>query len=173
MLHGFKRICLFHVPPSDFQGSVNLRVLVLALNRNRTYQGPGILPRGRFFKPFIDDLLCKQPTSQSVQRKISSKVGCDVEESYEVEKRPGIDNQGILHRSMIKWHGADNAQNGEIVSISACKALWARLLTSVHSGKEMRNFLFSICYACICSKMFHFKVASGRVHAIPHEKTPC
>ena len=58
---------------------------------------------------------CKQPTSQSVQHKISSKVGCDVEESYEVEKRPGIDNQGILHRSMIKWHGANNPQNGENV----------------------------------------------------------
>ena len=118
VLHGFKRIFLSHVPPSDFQSSVNLtRVLVLALNRNRTHQRPGILPRGsgRFFKPFIDDLLCKQPTSQSMQCKISSKVGCDVEESYEVEERLGIDNQGILHRSMIKWHGADNAQNGENV----------------------------------------------------------
>ena len=115
VLHGFKRICLSHVPPSDFQSSVNLRVLVLALNRNRTHQRPVILPRGRFFKPFIDDLLCKQPTSQSVQRKISSMVGCDVEETYEVEKRPGIDNQGILHRSMITWHGADNAPNGENV----------------------------------------------------------
>lgn len=60
-------------------------------------------------------IFCKQPTRQSVQRNISSKVGCDVEESYEVEKRPGIDNQGILHRSMIKWHGANSAQNGENV----------------------------------------------------------
>lgn len=33
-----------------------------------------------------------------MQLNISSKVVCDVEESYEVEKRPGIDNQGILHR---------------------------------------------------------------------------
>lgn len=99
VLHGFKRICLSHVPPSDFHSSVNLRVLVLALNRNRTHQRPGMLPcHGRFFKPFIDDLLCKQPTSQSVQRKISSKVVCDVKELYEVEKRPAIDNQGILHR---------------------------------------------------------------------------
>ena len=90
VLHGCKRICLSHVPPSDFQSSVNLRVLVLALNRNRNHQRPGILPRGRFFKPFIDDLLCKQPTSQSVQCNISSKVGCDVEESYEVKNVQGL-----------------------------------------------------------------------------------
>ena len=130
VLHGFKRICLSHVPPSDFQSSVNLRVLVLALNRNRTHQRPGILPRGRFFKPFIDDLLCKQPTSQSVQRKISSMVGCDVEESYEVEKRPGIDNQGILHRSMIKWHGAQPRPQGAFPWLwgrgSQGKAPWGR-----------------------------------------------